>query len=131
MLQHTLPAGFIAPCVRSLAFPFRAAYVPAVSPAYPSKKLSRPLLTKDGRRVLELLVGSARQGCTEAFLLAHGFTVDLLADMVRAGFASACVLAVSQSTGPDCISLTLARGGLRVSGRSDQKAPRLHISCRR
>ena len=49
----------------------------------------RPLLTKDGRRVLELLVGSARQGCTEAFLLAHGFTVDLLADMVRAGFATA------------------------------------------
>src|SRR5262245_1543798 len=74
---------------RCLAFPFRAAYVPAVSPAYPSKKLSRPLLTKDGRRVLELLVGSAQQGCTEAFLLAHGFTVDLLADMVRAGFATA------------------------------------------
>ena len=60
-----------------------------MSPAYPSKKLTRPLLTKDGRRVLELLVGSARQGCTEAFLLAHGFTVDLLADMVRAGFATA------------------------------------------
>src|SRR5262249_13063832 len=69
--------------------PFRAAYVPAVSPAHPSKKLTRPLLTKDGRRVLELLVGSSRQGCTEAFLLAHGFTVDLLADMVRAGFATA------------------------------------------
>jgi len=60
-----------------------------VSPAYPSKKPARPLLTTDGRRVLELLVGSARQGCTEAFLLAHGFTVDLLADMVRAGFATA------------------------------------------
>src|SRR5262245_57207298 len=55
----------------------------------PSKKLTRSLLTKDGRRVLELLVGSARQGSTEAFLLAHGFTVDLLADMVRAGFATA------------------------------------------
>ena len=47
-----------------------------MSPAYPSKKLTRPLLTKD-------------EGCTEAFLLAHGFTVDLLADMVRAGFATA------------------------------------------
>ena len=58
-------------------------------PAYPSKKLTRPLLTKDARRVLELLAGSARQGCTEAFLLAHGFTVDLLADMVRVGFATA------------------------------------------
>jgi len=60
-----------------------------VSPAYPSKKLSRPLLTKDGRRVLELLVGSARQGCTEAFLLAHGFMVELLVNIVRAGFATA------------------------------------------
>jgi hypothetical protein len=42
----------------------------------------------DRRRALELLAGSARQGCTEAFLLAHGFTVDLLADMVRAGLAT-------------------------------------------
>jgi len=43
----------------------------------------------DRRRALELLAGSARQGCTEAFLLAHGFTVDLLADMIRAGVATA------------------------------------------
>jgi hypothetical protein len=39
--------------------------------------------------VLELLAGSARRGCTEAFLLAHGFTVELLADMVRTGLATA------------------------------------------
>ena len=72
-----------------------------MSPAYPSKKLTRPLLTKDGRRVLELLVGSARQGCTEAFLLAHGFTVDLLAGLAsQPRRASACVLAVSQVTRP-------------------------------
>jgi hypothetical protein len=31
----------------------------------------------------------AKQGCTEAFLLAHGFTLDLLTDMVRAGLATA------------------------------------------
>jgi hypothetical protein len=43
----------------------------------------------DQRRALELLAGSAKQGCTEAFLLAHGFTVELLADMVRAGLATA------------------------------------------
>jgi hypothetical protein len=36
----------------------------------------------DRRRALELLAGSARQGCTEAFLL-------VLADMVRAGLATA------------------------------------------
>ena len=40
------------------------------------------------RRALELLAASAKQGCTEAFLLAHGFTVELLADMVRAGLAT-------------------------------------------
>ena len=41
------------------------------------------------RRALELLAVSGRQGCTEAFLLAHGFTLDLLTDMVRAGLATA------------------------------------------
>ncbi len=41
------------------------------------------------RRALELLAASAKQGCTEAFLLAHGFTLDLLTDMVRAGLATA------------------------------------------
>ena len=59
-----------------------------MSPAYPSKKPAQPLLTKDGRRVLELLIGSARQGCTEAFQLAHGFTVELLVNIVRVGFAT-------------------------------------------
>ncbi len=43
----------------------------------------------DQRRALELLAVSAKQGCTEAFLLAHGFTAELLADMVRAGLATA------------------------------------------
>jgi len=41
------------------------------------------------RRALELLAVSGKQGCTEAFLLAHGFTLDLLTDMVRAGLATA------------------------------------------
>ena len=41
------------------------------------------------RRALELLAVSGRQGCTEAFLLAHGFTFDLLTDMVQAGLATA------------------------------------------
>jgi hypothetical protein len=43
----------------------------------------------DQRRALELLAASARHGCTEAFLLAHGFTLDLLTDMVGAGLATA------------------------------------------
>jgi hypothetical protein len=40
------------------------------------------------KHALKLLAGSAKQGCTEAFLLAHGFSVELLAEMVRAGLAT-------------------------------------------
>jgi hypothetical protein len=45
-------------------------------------------MVTDRRRALELPAGSAKQGCTEAFLLAHGFTVELLGEMVRAGLAT-------------------------------------------
>jgi hypothetical protein len=38
-------------------------------------------------RALELLA-SCRDGCTEAIMLAHGFTVQMLVEMVRAGLAS-------------------------------------------
>jgi len=37
---------------------------------------------------LELLATS-RDGCTEAIMLAHGFTIDLLVELVRAGLATA------------------------------------------
>jgi hypothetical protein len=40
------------------------------------------------RRALELLA-SCRDGCTEALMLAHGFTVDTLVEMINAGLASA------------------------------------------
>jgi hypothetical protein len=49
--------------------------------------------------VLELLAGSPR-GYTKARLLADGFTVDILADLVREGLA------------------TPQRGTLRVGGRT-------------
>lgn len=42
---------------------------------------------RDRRRALELLA-SCRDGCTEALLRAHGFTVDMLAKIVLAGLAS-------------------------------------------
>ena len=38
----------------------------------------------DRRRGLELL-----DGCTEAIMLAHGFTIEQMAELVRAGLASA------------------------------------------
>ena len=50
-------------------------------PVYPRIKLPR-------RRALELLASSP-DGCTEATLLAHGFTVDFIVGLVRAGLATA------------------------------------------
>ena len=40
------------------------------------------------RRALELLAASP-DGCTEAIILAHGFTTDFLVDLIRAGLATA------------------------------------------
>jgi len=42
----------------------------------------------DRRRALELLA-SCRDGCTEAILLAHGFTIPQMVELVRAGLATA------------------------------------------
>jgi hypothetical protein len=48
------------------------------------KRSSKP----DRRRALELLA-SSRDGCTEAIMIAHGFTVPQLVDLVRDGLATA------------------------------------------
>jgi hypothetical protein len=45
-----------------------------------------PLATR--RRALELLAASP-DGATEAILLAHGFTIDLLVELIRAGLTTA------------------------------------------
>lgn len=47
-----------------------------------------PTPSRQRHRVLKLLAGST-DGCTEAILLAHGFTVDMLAGLIRAGLATA------------------------------------------
>ena len=39
------------------------------------------------RRALELLTASA-DGCSEAIMLAHGFSVDVLMDLIRTGMAT-------------------------------------------
>jgi hypothetical protein len=44
-------------------------------------------MTADERRLLELLAGSV-DGSTDALLREHGFTLEAMADMVRAGFAT-------------------------------------------
>jgi hypothetical protein len=42
----------------------------------------------DRRRALELLAGS-HDGCTEAHMLAHGFSTDLLFELINAKLATA------------------------------------------
>jgi hypothetical protein len=42
----------------------------------------------DRRRALELLA-SCRDGCTEAIMMAHGFSIEQMVELVRAGVASA------------------------------------------
>jgi hypothetical protein len=46
----------------------------------------RPKSNSDRRRALELLA-SCRDGCTEAILLAHGFTIPQMVELARAGLA--------------------------------------------
>ncbi len=48
----------------------------------------RRLPKPDRRRALELLA-SCRDGCAEAIMLAHGFTVAQLVELVRDGLATA------------------------------------------
>jgi hypothetical protein len=41
----------------------------------------------DRRRALELLAGS-REGCTKAMMRAHGFSIDMLVELVKVGLAT-------------------------------------------
>jgi hypothetical protein len=48
------------------------------------KRLPKP----NRRRALELLA-SCRDGCTEAIMIAHGFAIEQMVELVRAGLATA------------------------------------------
>jgi len=50
--------------------------------------MARRRLKPDRRRVLELLAES-RDGCTEAIMIAHGFTIPQMVELGRSGLASA------------------------------------------
>src|SRR5438093_10944620 len=43
----------------------------------------------DQRRALELLADCPQEGCTEAIMLAHGFSIAQMVKLVRAGLATA------------------------------------------
>jgi hypothetical protein len=66
----------------------------------------------DRRRALELLA-SSRDGCTEAMMFAHGFTIVQVVELVHAGVATApteCVAAGSRK-------LEVARVRITDNGR--------------
>ena len=52
---------------------------------HPRRRQPKP----DRIRALELLASSPQEGCTEAIMIAHGFTVEQLVELVRSGLASA------------------------------------------
>ena len=47
------------------------------------------ILSDEQRRALALLAGVGSMGTTEALMLAHGFEIEMLADLVRDELASA------------------------------------------
>jgi hypothetical protein len=50
-----------------------------------ARRLPRPTQ----RRALELLASCPQEGCSEAVLLAHGFAIRQMVELVRAGLATA------------------------------------------
>jgi hypothetical protein len=56
-------------------------------PQPPRRRSHQPKPTQ--RRALELLADCGPEGCSEHVLKAHGFTIEQLVALVRAGLASA------------------------------------------
>jgi hypothetical protein len=50
-----------------------------------TERQSRRRGPKPGRRRALELLASCRDGCTEAIMVAHGFAVEMLADLIRDG----------------------------------------------
>jgi hypothetical protein len=80
----------------------------------------------DRRRALELLSGSP-DGMTEAILLAHGFTIDMLADLIRAGLATAKTERVLAGIRPiEITRLQITSAGRRALAEPTQEPLKSH-----
>jgi hypothetical protein len=66
----------------------------------------------DRRRALELLAGSPT-GCTEVLLFAHGVTVEMLVELIRAGLATAS----TERVGGGGRAMEIARVRITEAGR--------------
>lgn len=71
-------------------------------------------LTRNHIRALDVLAGSPG-GCTEAIMLAHGFTEALLDDLIRAGLATAHADRMMTGKRPmEVVRLKITDAGRRV-----------------
>jgi hypothetical protein len=72
----------------------------------------------DRRRALKLLAASP-DGCTEAILLAHGFTSDMLAELASAGLTTAkAERVVAAGRTIEVIRVRITDAGRRIAGRT-------------
>jgi len=58
-------------------------------PILPTTRHRNPRLPKPNRRRALELLASCPEGCTEAIMLAHGFSVEMIIDLICAGLARA------------------------------------------
>jgi hypothetical protein len=76
-------------------------------------RLRSPRFDTSRRRALELIAGGGAEGCTGAIMLAHGFTIKQLVQLVRAGLATATTGHVVR----DRRSIKIARMRITEAGR--------------
>jgi hypothetical protein len=60
----------------------------------------KPSLTEEQRRALRLLTRGGSDGYTESMMLAHGFTISMLAGLVLDGLATATTETVTAGSRP-------------------------------
>jgi hypothetical protein len=78
----------------------------------------------DRHRALELLAAS-RGGCTEAMMLAHGFTIPQMVELVRAGLATATAERVAAGSR----KIEIARVRITEAGRRAARGQGPKIGC--
>jgi hypothetical protein len=70
-------------------------------------------------RALELLAGCGRDGCSEALMLAHGFTVEQMLELIRAGLATVTTERVVAGTREmEVTTLRITEAGRRALARA-------------
>jgi hypothetical protein len=60
-----------------------------LTPSHQRSRSRKRVPKLDRRRALELLPGCGPEGCSEAIMGAHGFSVEQMVELVRAGLATA------------------------------------------